>query len=328
MAQKTKKKLIRVWAIVSALVLILLTVATVLTQFVMQDVLASLLGRDVAVYAEGVTPLYATEYTNKDEVYQAANKLNERVCEEGFVLLKNEGNALPLASGSRITVFGKNSVNLAYGGSGSSGGDKSTAIDLYTSLQNAGFAVNPAMKPFYEDDKRSGARRSENSTNLDDGNTVFYSIGETPQRLYTKEITDTYKDYNDAALVVLTRIGGEGFDLQIVAKVLPHRAVLEIHRVGINRAPGRIHFAIQDASQRIHAGCTGEAHPDSCVDFVLIGIIIRMRQKCQFHRRAAVNQHNNLLKSSLADRCQQVRFVLIKLQVVVAVLPRPFHILH
>lgn len=35
MAQKTKKKLIRVWAIVSALVLILLTVATVLTQFVM-----------------------------------------------------------------------------------------------------------------------------------------------------------------------------------------------------------------------------------------------------------------------------------------------------
>lgn len=147
MAQKTKKKLIRVWAIVSALVLILLTVATVLTQFVMQDVLASLLGRDVAVYAEGVTPLYATEYTNKDEVYQAANKLNERVCEEGFVLLKNEGNALPLASGSRITVFGKNSVNLAYGGSGSSGGDKSAAIDLYTSLQNAGFAVNPAMKP-------------------------------------------------------------------------------------------------------------------------------------------------------------------------------------
>lgn len=31
--------------------------------------------------------------------------------------------------------------------------------------------------------------------------------------MYTKEITDTYKDYNDAALVVLTRIGGEGFDL-------------------------------------------------------------------------------------------------------------------
>lgn len=84
MAQKTKKKLIRVWAIVSALVLILLTVATVLTQFVMQDVLASLLGRDVAVYAEGVTPLYTTEYTNKDGVYQAANKLNERICEEGL----------------------------------------------------------------------------------------------------------------------------------------------------------------------------------------------------------------------------------------------------
>lgn len=213
MAQRTRKKAIRIWAGCSAGVMILLIVLTVLTQFVMADVLSSLLGRDVAVYAEGVTPLYTTEYASKDEVYTAANKLNEQVCEEGFVLLKNERNALPLAGGSRISVFGKNSVNLAYGGSGSSGGDKSMAVDLYTSLEQAGFTVNPVLKRFYEDSNRSGKPRSANSSNLDDGNTVFYATGETPQNLYTEDVKASYANYSDAALVVFTRIGGEGFDL-------------------------------------------------------------------------------------------------------------------
>ena len=153
MAQKTKKKLIRVWAIVSALVLILLTVATVLTQFVMQDVLASLLGRDVAVYAEGVTPLYTTEYTNKDEVYQAANKLNERICEEGFVLLKNDG-VLPLDSATtKVSMFCFRAANIMMGGGGSGSGRPGQYGVPKTSLEDgmkqAGFDVNERLLSFY-----------------------------------------------------------------------------------------------------------------------------------------------------------------------------------
>ena len=209
----TKKKAIRIWAIISALVFVLCTALTVVTQFVMTDIISSLLGRDVAVYAEGQTPLYTADYANKAEVYDAANKMNETVCEEGFVLLKNEQNALPLARGNKVSVFGKNSVNLAYGGSGSSGGDKSKAVDLYKSLENAGFAVNPVLKSFYEDNKQSGNPRSENSSDLDNGESVSYNTGETPQSKYTDAVKKSYADYNDAAIVVITRIGGEGFDL-------------------------------------------------------------------------------------------------------------------
>ncbi len=209
----TKKKAIRIWAIISALVFVLCTALTVVTQFVMTDIISSLLGRDVAVYAEGQTPLYTADYANKAEVYDAANKMNETVCEEGFVLLKNEQNALPLARGNKVSVFGKNSVNLAYGGSGSSGGDKSKAVDLYKSLENAGFAVNPVLKSFYEDNKQSGNPRSENSSDLDNGESVSYNTGETPQSKYTDAVKKSYADYSDAAIVVITRIGGEGFDL-------------------------------------------------------------------------------------------------------------------
>ena len=211
--QRTKKQAIRVWAIVSAVVLVLCSVVTVLTQFVMTDIISSLLGRDVAVYAEGQTPLYTTDYAGKAEVYDAANRMNETVCEEGFVLLKNEHGALPLARGSRVSVFGKNSVNLAYGGSGSSGGDKSKAVDLYNSLENAGFIVNPVLRSFYENNSQSGNPRSENSTNLDDGDTVYYNTGETPQSKYPDAVKQSYAEYSDAAIVVITRIGGEGFDL-------------------------------------------------------------------------------------------------------------------
>ena len=213
MKGKKKKSGVRIWAITSSVLVVLLAVVTVLTQVVMVDLISSLLGRDVAVYKDGTKALYTQIYDNKADVYAAANQLNQRICEEGFVLLKNENSALPLDSASKISVFGKNSVNLAYGGSGSSGGDKSDAVDLYQSLEAAGFSVNPTLKSFYEDDAQSGPPRSENSSDLETGDSVFYSTGETPQSMYTDQVKQSYADYSDAALVVFTRIGGEGFDL-------------------------------------------------------------------------------------------------------------------
>ena len=68
-----------------------------------------------------------------------ADKYNEKIAEEGFVLLKNKGGALPVytpesernaaAEQPKVSVFGKNSVNLAYGGSGSGGGGRSLRKD-------------------------------------------------------------------------------------------------------------------------------------------------------------------------------------------------------
>ena len=214
------KKGVIVWSSVGGFLIILFLIITLVTMVIMPDVLSSVLGRDKAVFVKGVEPLYESEYDSKEAVYKDANDLNVKICEEGFVLLKNElvgeESALPLKANDGISVFGKNSVNLAYGGSGSSGGDSSSAIDLYKSLEEAGFKTNKKLKSFYEDNKRSGAGRSENSSDLDNGDSVFYSTGETPVDKYTGDVSITaanYKDYTDVALIVFTRIGGEGFDL-------------------------------------------------------------------------------------------------------------------
>lgn len=173
----------------------------------------TLFGSQRPIYSDEVTSVYPTQKaTNKAEAFANAQEVNLKLAEEGFVLLKNENAALPMNKGARISVFSKNSVNLSYGGSGSGGFDTSNNKDLYESLNDAGFVTNPTLKRFYES-SQSGPVRTANSSDLDNGDNQKIATAETLQSKYTDAVKNSYADYSDAALVVITRIGGEGFDL-------------------------------------------------------------------------------------------------------------------
>lgn len=173
----------------------------------------TLLGSQRPIYSDEVTSVYPTQKaTNKAEAFANAQEVNLKLAEEGFVLLKNENAALPMNKGARISVFSKNSVNLSYGGSGSGGFDTSNNKNLYESLNDAGFVTNPTLKRFYES-SQSGPVRTANSSDLDNGDNQKIATAETPQSKYADAVKNSYADYSDAALVVITRIGGEGFDL-------------------------------------------------------------------------------------------------------------------
>ncbi len=173
----------------------------------------TLFGSQRPIYSDEVTSVYPTQKaTNKAEAFANAQEVNLKLAEEGFVLLKNENAALPMNKGARISVFSKNSVNLSYGGSGSGGFDTSNNKNLYESLNDAGFVTNPTLKSFYES-SQSGPVRTANSSDLDNGDNQKIATAETPQSKYTDAVRNSYVDYSDAALVVITRIGGEGFDL-------------------------------------------------------------------------------------------------------------------
>lgn len=173
----------------------------------------TLFGSQRPIYSDEVTSVYPTQKaTNKAEAFANAQEVNLKLAEEGFVLLKNENAALPMNKGARISVFSKNSVNLSYGGSGSGGFDTSNNKNLYESLNDAGFVTNPTLKNFYES-SQSGPVRTANSSDLDNGDNQKIATAETPQNKYTDAVRNSYADYSDAALVVITRIGGEGFDL-------------------------------------------------------------------------------------------------------------------
>ena len=218
----------KVWLIVTSILLVIAIVVNVLAMTMLKDLANLMLGSPRPIYDENAIAYYVPDTNSKREAFDNAAAVNIEVAREGFVLLKNEGSALPVARGAKVSVFGKNSVSLAYsgGGSGSFVVNEGSAlynrltalgIDLgYKSLYdalNGVYSLNPALKAFYEDDKLSGPRRSNNNADLDSGDDKAFTVGETPVSMYTQQVRDSYKSYNDLALVVITRIGGEGADL-------------------------------------------------------------------------------------------------------------------
>lgn len=203
----------RVWLMVSSvLTALLLVISVVVTQVgIISGTLNIVFGGERAVLGDfDGERQYIADYKTKAQAVAAANEFTVAVEEEGIVLLKNEDNALPLDKGSRISVFGKNSVNMVYGGSGSSVG-QGEMTDLYTSLERAEFEVNKTLKSFYENSNKSGAGRADNPGM---GDKVFgFATGETPLASYSATEWGSCNEYKDAAIMVVSRIGGEGFDL-------------------------------------------------------------------------------------------------------------------
>ena len=209
----------RVWAIVTSVLLALfLAITLVITQVpLINNTFNSLFGEERRVLVSG-DPSTAQYYKpsegidSKADALAAANALNEELCEEGFVLLKNDG-ALPLKAGAKVSVFGMNSIDPVYGGSGSSAKDNSSGVDVYKSLSNAGIAYNPDLKSFYEGKKGEGFGRTS-KLNFDTGYLEGLETGELPYGEYGGGgVKQFASGYSDAALVVISRVGGEGYDL-------------------------------------------------------------------------------------------------------------------
>ena len=209
-----RAKALRVWfIIVAALLAFMFIVTLVLTQVqFLYNTINSVMGGEKRYLKEGDPSLYqyyTSDFTNKDEVLTAANKFNELVVEEGIILLENKNNALPLNAGANITVFGRNSVNIVLGGSGSNKGDTAgAATDVTTALRGAGFNCNTVIRDYYAG--LSGYERPEVSMG-----TILtgYPVCEADPSKYPDSVVNSYKTYSDAAVVVFSREGGEGFDL-------------------------------------------------------------------------------------------------------------------
>ena len=161
--KKTKKhKPVKVWALVSSITMVLVfTLTMVMTQVpIISGTFNIIFGRAQAIIGDNKGLYTVSEgITDKESAYDAANELNIEIASEGTILLKNDQNVLPFAPNSKISVFGKNSVNLLYGGSGSGGYSNSEMKTIYDSLEAAGFSYNTTLRSFYENTSQSGNAR-------------------------------------------------------------------------------------------------------------------------------------------------------------------------
>lgn len=208
-----KYKRSRIWFIVSVAVITLFIIVGILAETVLFELLGPVLGKRQTKNFGGGT-YYVSDYEDKEDAFKKSNLINEKINEEGITMLKNENNTLPLKAGSKISVFGKNSVNLAYGGSGS--GAFTVTKDtptIFDSLTAAGFTYNDTLRKFYESNA-SGKGRAAPPALVGGRSTIpGFGTGETQYSSYTEDVKNSYSKFNDAAIIVLSRIGGESFDL-------------------------------------------------------------------------------------------------------------------
>lgn len=117
------------------------------------------------------------------------------------MLLKNEEGSLPLPAGSKISVLGKNADRLYR-----------SSARITNALVGEGFGVNPVLRSFYSDASRSGEgfRISDFSDGLMPSGKP---TGETPASMYDETVISSFEEYNDAAVIVVSRTGGEGTDI-------------------------------------------------------------------------------------------------------------------
>lgn len=148
---------------------------------------------------------FKSAYASSTEMVEAKLKHIYNSVAEGIVLLKNENEALPLASEQKITLLGQSSANLHY--NAGSGASKVSAVedDLATAFKKAGITVNPEMNSFY------ASQPGRTLGGHDEG--APSTIGEVNPSNFTASATSTLGQYKDAAVVVFAREYGEGNDV-------------------------------------------------------------------------------------------------------------------
>lgn len=140
------------------------------------------------------------------ETSAAATELVNEITEEGVVLAKDENGILPVGEGAKLNVFGWASTSPCYGGTGS--GALNTAYpttSLLQGLNEAGVETNEELTKFYTE--YQSVRPTVGMWAQD------WTLPEPNVSLYTDELMAQAKEYSETAMIVITRVGGEGADL-------------------------------------------------------------------------------------------------------------------
>lgn len=226
-----KKKSVQVWRGLFTLFLstaVALSSLTVVAQ-TWRGVIDSALGTASTVMTND--DKFVSVYETTQDLITAHVDLGERIAEEGVVLLKNENSALPLQKDQlKVTLFGMGSSYPFMGGTMGSTIEGASQKNLVQALQERGYEVNPTMLGIYEtlgnivtgEVESWGGKRPVYGFRPANFSTP-YEPSEPSLDAYTASIdtmgagasenyTDSYGEYNDAAIIVISRPGSEGSD--------------------------------------------------------------------------------------------------------------------
>lgn len=170
--------------------------------------------------------------TVSDEAKAASNEVIKKVGEEGMVLVKNNG-LLPLSSDvDSMNVFGWASTNPIYGGTGSGSADTSSVVSILQSLSDAGYKTNESLTKMYTDYRADRPA----ATILGGDGSFDITLPEPTADYYTDDVMGEAESFSDVAMVVISRGGGEGYDLPTDMNSVIHGTYNVADEVSVNPA--------------------------------------------------------------------------------------------
>ncbi len=162
---------------------------------------------------------FVSQNGNYDDeaLYDYDLRVSQQVTSEGSVLLWNNSNALPLAEGASVSFFSNTSVNAVYTGTGSGTINTSNAVNFKEAFEQYGFKVNDKLWDFYatgEGSSKNGYGVTQYGSAGIDSSKVL-NVKEVPWSVIdgNAEVRNSFSSFNDAAIFVVGRSGGEGGDL-------------------------------------------------------------------------------------------------------------------
>ncbi|MFH0760349.1 MAG: glycoside hydrolase family 3 C-terminal domain-containing protein [Bacteroidota bacterium] len=128
---------------------------------------------------------------------------------EGMVLLKNENRALPLPAGSRvIATFGKASMEINTGGTGSGDVNEAYSISIVRGLEEAGYILNQEILRIYSDYLKKDPDKHLRSQHIIRRSRIQEMALDT-------SLIKKAADQADAALITIGRSTGEYTDRRV-----------------------------------------------------------------------------------------------------------------
>lgn len=153
------------------------------------------------------TQYYKSEFESIAQLKESAHKVVADITAEGAVLLKNDGDALPLAAGKKVNLYSINSVNYIFQGGGSSYAKRADTVSLKDGLEMAGLDVNDDLWNWYTQNANNANYAADHNSNTS-SDAASYSINDVPWA----EIGSAKNAEAEAGIFVLSRYGTEATD--------------------------------------------------------------------------------------------------------------------
>ncbi|MBQ3247873.1 MAG: glycoside hydrolase family 3 C-terminal domain-containing protein [Alistipes sp.] len=152
------------------------------------------------------------QYSNKPDL-KAHAALTREVASEGFVLLKNDGDVMPLAKGEKVALFGSASYDFIAGGRGSGDVNKAYVVDLRDGLIGNEFVLNESLDKLYKKHMEREEKRLAPIVALRQW--YVYNIRPNEMKDPYAFVRGTANDSN-VAIITISRNSAEAFDRHVV----------------------------------------------------------------------------------------------------------------